>query len=285
VATSSTPYLNHLGGVLALLVAAGGDGVARGTAPGEGSTMTPQLLSDLAAVRRARILFSHHSVGANLLEGIGKLDADAGGERLRVVSAETAPPSGSALIHVSGGRNTDPRSKIDFFAATLRGQASLKPDVAFMKLCFVDFEPRTDVPALFGHYRTALEALKRDFPGVRFAHVAAPLMARPTDLKSRLRRLLGKEVWEDAANARRAEFNQLLARTFAADPIFDLARVESTAPDGRPTTYDLGGHSYQSLYPGYTVDGGHLNALGQRVAGEAAIHFLAGAVSGKPAAR
>jgi len=247
--------------------------------------MAPQLSTELAAVRRARILFSHHSVGANLLEGIGRLDAEAGGGPLRLVAAEEAPAAGPALIHVSGGRNTEPESKIDFFAATLRGQGGLRPEVAFLKLCYVDFHPRTDVPGLFAHYRATLEALKREFPAIRFAHVTVPLMQRPSDLKSSFRRLLGKEVWEDAANARRAEYNALLAQGFAGDPVFDLARIEAQGPDGQPTTFQLGGRTYLSLFPGYTDDGGHLNALGQRVAGAAAIRFLAEATQARPASR
>ena len=74
---------------------------------------------------------------------------------------------------------------------------------------------------------------------------------------------------------KRAEFDRLLKETFGADPVFDLSRIEATAPDGHLTTFEERGQNYLSLYPGYTEDGGHLNTVGQQVAGEAFIHFLA----------
>ena len=245
-----------------------------------------QLAADLAVVRRGRILFSHHSVGQNVVAGLERLDAEAGGSRLRTASlAEAAALEGPVLAHGGGGRNGEPKSKIDSFADAIRGEAGLRADLAFMKLCYVDFDPKTDVDDLFSHYRLTLEALKREHPEIRFAHVTTPLMKRPTDLGSSLRRLLGLEVWEDAANAKRNEYNRRLAEHFASDPIFDLARVEATAPDGSPVAFELGGRSQLSLYPGYTADGGHLNAPGQRAAGAAAIRFAADALADHRKAR
>jgi hypothetical protein len=168
-----------------------------------------QLASDLAAARQGRILCSHHSVGANIIAGIRRLDAESSeGGRLRVVPLEQAIASQApALIDISGGRNMEPKTKIDFFAAAIRGEKRLKPDLAFMKLCFVDFNPRTDVNDLFTYYRDTLEALKREHPEIRFAHVTVSLTTWPTGLKQRINRLIGREVWADASNVKRAEFN------------------------------------------------------------------------------
>jgi hypothetical protein len=257
-------------------------------APPPGGTTVPQaknssIQADLAVVGQGRILFSHHSVGRNVLEGMGRVAAEAGAAPPKLVPlAEAASVPGPALIDASGGRNGDPVSKIEFFEATLRGQPGLKPDVAFMKLCYVDFEPRTDVEALFARYQRAIETLRREHPGIRFAHVTAPLKSRPTGLKASLQRLMGREVWEDAANARRWEFNQKLLRAFPSDPVFDLAAIEATGPDGKPVTFELDGKRYPSMDPGLTDDGGHLNASGQRAAGAAAIRFLAAALAGRP---
>jgi hypothetical protein len=227
------------------------------------------------------------SVGTDILAGIKQLDAEiAGGGRLRPVSLQEAVASeGPALIDVSGGRNGEPRTKIDFFATTIRGGARLKPNLAFMKFCYVDFNPRTDIDDLFGYYRNTLEGLKREHPEIRFAHVTVPLMEQPTGLKWRLYRLIGREVWEDAANVKRAQFNQRLQESFGSDPVFDIARVEATTPDGRLTTFEQDGRSYLSLYPGYTEDGGHLNTAGQRAAGTAAIRFLAEGLKGRGTTR
>lgn len=251
--------------------------------PGAAYPMEPRLKAALEPVRRARVLFSHHSVGRNILAGIAALDADAGGPRLRIVEGEEyARVEGPVLAHVSGGRNTDPRSKIDFFAATVRagGAGPGAPRLALMKLCYVDFDPRTDVDGLFEAYRTTLAALKREFPGITFGHVTVPLHRRPTDLRSSLRRLAGREVWEDAANVKRSEFNRRLREAFAGDPVLDLAGVESAGPaGGPPATFEAGGRTWPALHPAFTEDGGHLNALGERAAGKAAIEFLAAALA------
>jgi hypothetical protein len=271
--------------ILATLSIAAAAGAEPAAPPG-GSTVaqakTP-IQADLAALAQGRVLFSHHSVGRNVMEGMKQVAAEAGAPAPRWVTLEQSAAPGPALIDVSGGRNGEPVSKIEFFEATMRALPGPRPDLALMKFCYVDFEPRTDVEALFTRYRQAVEALRKEFPGVRFAHVTAPLKSRPTGIKNALKRMLGQEVWEDAANARRFEFNQRLRAAFPADPIFDLAAVESTAADGKPVTFELGGKSYPSMDPAWTDDGGHLNAAGQRRAGDAAIRFLASALPARGA--
>jgi hypothetical protein len=237
----------------------------------------PQLERDLGVARQGRILFSHQSVGGNILAGIKQLDGEyPGTTQLHVASLDQARRSGGpALIDVWGGRNGEPKTKIDFFNAMIRSDPGLMPNLALMKLCFVDFNPRTDVDELFGYYRDTLEALERDYPKIRFAHVTVPLVERPDNLKWTLFRLIGKEVWEDSANVKRTEFNLRLREHFRSDPVFDLARIEATSPDGQLTTFRQDAKTYPSLYPGYSEDGAHLNRTGQRVAGAAAIHFFA----------
>lgn len=272
--------------VLSALVVMGAAGSPGRVAANEtaGAQMTSVNASELEKVRNARILFLHHSVGADILNGIRALDEAAGGTaHVQIVNADAVTDSpGGALIEFSGGRNMEPKSKIDSFAQFIRSNANAKPELAFMKLCYVDFNPSTDVDELFAYYRTAIEALKREHPEIKFAHVTAPLHAWPSEIKWRAYRLIGKEVWEDSANAKRARYNQLLKETFASDPIFDLSTVEATAPDGTLTTFRFGGADVLTLYPGYTEDGGHLNAEGQRAAGSAAIHFMAGALASGP---
>ena len=253
----------------------------------ESSMTTTQLSADLELVRQGRILFSHHSVGVNIIMGVKRFDAEMpGGSYIRLASlAEAATSRGPMLIDFTGGKNGEPKTKIDAFAAVIRGESQLKPDLAFMKFCYVDFNPRTDVDDLFGYYRKTVEALKREHPEIRFAHVTVPLTTWPTELKWKIFRLIGKEVWEDATNVKRAEFNRRLKESFGKDLVFDLASIEATAPDGRLTTFEQDGRSYLSLYPGYTEDGGHLNTAGQQVGGAAAIRFMAEGLKGRGASR
>jgi hypothetical protein len=241
------------------------------------TTQQSQLAANLAALGNARIFFSHHSVGENILQGIRHLASESNGAPpLRILALEQAATTpGPALFHASGGRNGDPASKIAFFEAALRGNAALKPEVALMKFCYVDVVPTTDVDALLAQYRKAIAGLKRDHPGVVFAHVTMPLVPRPTDIKSQVRRVLGLQEWTDASNVKRHEFNRKLAQAFPADPLFDLARIESTAPDGTPVFFEVNGERVPSMARVYTEDNGHLNAAGQRAAGAAAIRMLA----------
>ena len=42
------------------------------------------------------------------------------------------------------------------------------------------------------------------------------------------------------------------------EPIFDLAKIESTHPDGTIESFSQDGQNYASLIKAYTNDGGHL---------------------------
>ena len=128
-------------------------------------------------------------------------------------------------------------------------QPAFKPDLALMKFCYIDFDRDTDVNGVFTHYRDALVALKKDRPDVRFAHATVPLRITPTGIKSTILRALHRDVGQDVANVKRAEFNRRLTETFAADPILDLARAESTRPDGSRETFRYEGKDYYSLVP------------------------------------
>jgi hypothetical protein len=250
-----------------------------------GPIMTPAITSDLDAVRQRRILFSHHSVGRNLLAGLQRMDAKVGGGEVKVISLDQALTTpGPSLIEISGGKNQDPKSKVDFFRETIRTQR-VKPELAFMKFCYVDFDPGTNVDSLFAYYRDTIDTLKREHPEIKFGHVTAPLVTRPTDLKERVYRLIGREVWEDAANTKRQQFNQRLLAEYGDDPIFDLARVESTRPDGTRETFEHAGQVYYSMVPRYTSDHGHLNDVGQDVAAPELIRFMAGALQQAPKPR
>ncbi|MES1171703.1 MAG: hypothetical protein ABUL77_00575 [Bacteroidota bacterium] len=246
-----------------------------GRAPAVGADLT----ADLDRVRQARIFFSHHSVGGNVLAGVESLYREAGRPGFKLVDLkDVLEEKGPGWIEGVGGKNGAPRSKIDFFAETIRKEKALQPRIAFMKFCYVDFNPHTDVDELFGHYASTLAALKREHPEITFAHVTAPLMRRPTEIKWRILRLMGRMVWEDDANVKRHRFNQRLLKEFAADPIFDLARAESTRPDGSRETFTHGDGVFHSLEPSYTNDGGHLNDLGQRVVGAEMVRFVSKAL-------
>lgn len=235
-----------------------------------------QLRVDL--VSRGRILFSHHSVGRNILEGARSVLEEAGFGSLNVIPLEeSASREGPALIDASGGTNGDPLSKIEFFVDTIRSESAGRLDMALMKLCYVDFNPRTDVDALVRAYADALNGLKRDYPQILFAHATSPLTTRPSGWKPALQRMLGREVWEDASNVKRWEYNRKLREAFPSDPLFDIAALESAGVDGKAVVFRQGTESYPALDRRLSSDGGHLNEAGRRRIGAEFLRFLAGA--------
>ncbi len=230
----------------------------------EGSTVVVDqaLKKDLETIRDARVFFGHQSVGKNLLDGVAALAQEAGIE-LHL---------GEATL----GANRDPRSKFEAFARMAEG--GVEADLMVMKLCFVDIDPNTDTDALLAAYRDAVARVRKAKPGVKLLHVTTPLTGRGTGLKSWLRRTLGRSVWDDDTNAKRLAYNRGLRAMFPADPIFDLAALESTRPDGSREEYAVNGQPVPMLWPGYSDDNGHLNEAAKRVAARAFVAALAEAL-------
>jgi hypothetical protein len=239
------------------------------TAPPE-----PGLARDLAEASRRTVWFAHQSVGANVVEGLAELAARTGAP-LRL--AEGPPGAASApgtWAHAFVGENGAPRSKLDAFVRSL-DEAGRDPDVALLKLCYVDFHQGTDPAALLEAYRTALASLRARHPRTTFVHVTVPLTAPDPWPRALAKRLLGREG-SAARNARRERYNALLRDAYAGrEPLFDLAALESRCPDGIPATEPWRGLEVPALCPAYTDDGGHLNAAGRERAARALLTIVA----------
>ncbi|MCZ2076650.1 MAG: hypothetical protein LC130_16845, partial [Bryobacterales bacterium] len=110
---------------------------------------------------------------------------------------------------------------------------------------------------------------------LKFVHVTVPLTTVEPAAKAWIKSTLGKKTAR-AANLKRNRFNELLRKTYSgADPIFDLAEVESTYPDGSRSYFMHQENKIYTLVPEYTTDGGHLNRLGRRTAAERLLRVLA----------
>ena len=233
-------------------------------------------LKALQTVANSRVLFAHHSVGRNILEGLEEIieEADLDSENLINVVENNITDNRPVLAHMKPGKNGQPDTKVDEFTEIIRKLDTFKPQVAAMKFCFVDFNPHTDVDQVFNYYKNHIETLKKERPDVVFAHVTVPLKKRSEKLKQQLNRFLGRMVWSDESNLKRAEYNKRLHETYQDEPIFDLARIESTKPDGSREKHTYKGQEFYSLVPEYTYDGGHLNDLGKRVVAIEMARFL-----------
>jgi hypothetical protein len=222
-------------------------------------------------VAAKRIFFAHKSVGDDIVAGLADIAARKPGVVPPVLVAE-GPTERPGLTHCQNGVNEDPLSKLAAFSAAL--DAGPPPDVAAVKFCYLDFAavPPAD---LFAAYRSAIDALRSRHPGTTFVHVTMPLNHVAVGPKARVNAMLGREVAGYAGNRVRAEYNRLLRAEYAErEPIFDLARTESTLPDGRRATFEGG---VECMAEGYTRDGGHLSEAGRLAAARDFLLALAGA--------
>jgi hypothetical protein len=228
---------------------------------------------DLERIAQRKIFFGHQSVGVNLLEGVEQLSMLAN-VPVKIERVKAASDVKQAMIgHAFIAENEYPLRKLKSFEEDM-GSKQTDLDIALMKFCFVDIKAETDAKALFAHYQTTIEGLKAKNPGTTFVHVTAPLTSEKSGPKEFLKRLLGRGG--SAVNIRREEYNSLLRKTYQGhEPIFDLARVESTSPDGKAVTVEWNGVVAPAMDSVYTDDGGHLNSVGELRAARELISVLA----------
>lgn len=224
-----------------------------------------------------RIFFGHQSVGANIMEGVADVIRDEPRIGLRVVGGEGAlADSGGAFAHGPVGKNGDPKLKTDDFARLIEGPLRGKVDVAFHKYCYVDITETTDVAAVFATYQTTMARLRAEFPGVSFVHVTTPLVRVQTGPEASLKLMLGRNPGRYGSNFARERFNDLMRAAYRGkEPLFDLAAIESTRPDGSREAIRSGNRSGYALVPAYTTDNSHLNEVGRRRVAEELLAFLA----------
>jgi hypothetical protein len=264
----------------ALLVFAAATVAADSTQAAAGTNAT--LHAELERVAQRRIFFAHQSVGANVIDGIKEL-ATTAGVPVRIAEAPTAAAVAPATLGNTWiGKNGKPLGKLQAFEQAMGAQPT-GLDVALVKFCYLDITADTDAKALFARYRATIDSLRARNPGTTFIHVTAPLTVVQRGPKAMLKRLLGRAPYGAIENLRREEYNALLRKTYQGrEPIFDLAHVESTSPDGTPVTGEWNGSVAPAMAPAFTDDGSHLNEAGKLRAARELIALLA-AVPAAPA--
>ena len=235
---------------------------------------------ELTVAARARVFLGHQSVGNNLLQVIPGVYATHGLPPPPIgAPTELAGTDGGRVAHTVIGANEQPLLKINDFAAQLRCGIGALVEVAMMKLCYIDVRADTDVAVLFATYRDTLAELAREFPDVRFMAVTVPLTTASDAqqrLKATVKALLGRVDQDGSAdNVARERLNALIRREYQAGHLFDLAGVESTAPNGARVRGRHRGAEYFALHRGYASDLGHLNQQGARVAAAAMLAAVA----------
>jgi hypothetical protein len=235
----------------------------------------PALKQQLETLQGGLFYFGHQSVGGNLLQGVQDL-AEAQGVTLAVTEvAPTVALPGAGIAHEKVGSNGRPDLKLEAFEARLRSAELAPVRLAAVKLCYADIGRDADVEALFARYVRTVDALAKARPELTLLHVTTPLTARGDSLRLKVQRALGMAPATDAANLRRHRYNEQLRKRYGGERLFDLARLEASAPDGSLRLFGAPGAEFPALVEAYTDDGGHLNATGRRRLATAFVAWLA----------
>jgi hypothetical protein len=224
-----------------------------------------------------RIYFSHQSVGYNILDGMRDIMKENPQIILNIV--ETSNPEdfkAPIFAHSRVGNSEDPKSKCDSFAGFMDQGLGNKADIAFFKFCFVDVTAKTNADQLFTNYKKTMSSLKEKYPQTTFIHMTTPLTVVQTGPKAWVKKIIGRPIGGYYDNIKRDQFNEGLIKEYEdKEPIFDLAKIESTFKDGSRAVFKRDGKVYPRLVPAYTDDGGHLNEMGRGVVAEQLLILLA----------
>jgi hypothetical protein len=218
---------------------------------------------------KKKIYFGHQSLGNNIISGINSILSTSPSIKLNIrMIHENERLSEPVFAHSQIGKNKDPELKINEFDRILNSGVGDTLDIAILKFCYVDIHKRTKLKEVFDLYKLTLSNLKNRYPNTQFIHFTVPLRRKEKGIKGFVYLLKSKEQ-----NCRRARYNELIRKEFRDEIVFDLAKIESTFPDGRTTYFNK---DCYSLVPDYTDDGGHLNEFGKKIIAEQFLIFLAG---------
>ena len=228
------------------------------------------------SLAQRKIYFGHQSVGFNIMEGLNDLMRENKSIKLNIIeTSDRRSMQTGAFAHSRVGNNEDPHSKTVAFEKLLDDGLGDACDTAFFKFCYVDINSETDIQDVFSSYKNTMKRLKEEYPHIRFIHTTVPLGASRSNWKVTIKKILGKEIWAYEQNIARNRYNDLLREEYAGkEPIFDLAQVESTYPDGTRSTFEKDDKVYFSMVPDYTYDHGHLNEKGRRMVAQELLNVL-----------
>lgn len=257
-----------------------------GMTPSVGGTMNSQnhykTLNEIPVnawekLAQKRIYFGHQSVGFDIMDGVLDIIQENSEIHLNIIETTDMVNSQNGIFaHSRVGENTDYVSKIRDFKKTIDEQIGYKPDMAFLKFCYVDVTGKTDIQAMFEQYKQEMNEIQKQHPDTTIIHFTIPLTIAKITWKTRLKIFFGKDdIWEYTDNLKRNQLNRLIKKEYQGkQPVFDLADIEATYPDGTKEIYTYKGDTYLALVPEYTYDGGHLNKIGQKRVAIQLLKFL-----------
>lgn len=252
--------------------------VSKGDAPGMVDLNNPKL-SELS---KSRIYFGHQSVGMNIMDGVQEMSDQSEVLNINIVdfgpkapidemkdfTSENVNSDKGFFAHGGVGKNGQPLTKLRDFEKQIDEGFGGNLDVALFKFCYKDFNDKTDIEGVFKEYDDMVTRLNNKYPELVVLHVTSPLRnPRPYTWKNKLKLLFDvKSFAEYEFNLARASYNKMVIDAYGDKaPVFDLAGLEATRPDGSKETFVKNNKTYERIYPDYTYDGGHLTPLGRKV--------------------
>lgn len=243
------------------------------------SAVTP---AQWAALAEGRFFFGHQSVGRNIVDGMVDLLAEHREIPLMIAESRNfgARP---AFYHATVGRNQFPQEKLDEFAAIVDRSLGGERGIAMLKFCPADVRPDSDPQALFDAYRQQTDVLKANHPMLTVVHLTMPL-ARSESWRGVVKKRLRGQMLERDRNVVRNRYNTLIRETYSGrEPVFDIAQLESTLPDGSRLFLMAGTDTVYTMSSLYASDAAHLNEVGRRMVAEQLLIFLARLAGGRAA--
>ncbi len=239
------------------------------------NSMNLELSKEIEIINKENIFFGHRSVGENIIQGVKEISSKGAVPNLDILKINNISHIPERyFLDANIGSNGDPKSKIDDFNKIVNQLAQKKLTIAMMKLCYADIKENTDINDIVKYYTVVIDSLHKKYPGLMIIHLTVPLTSKRTllmSIKDFIKRRSNSSILD---NVVRNKYNQLLFLKYPADQIFDLAKIESTYPDGKREEFIYQGKAYNSLISGYSLDGGHLNEKGKHLIAEKFLSFL-----------
>jgi hypothetical protein len=231
--------------------------------------MDPEINKKIKAIGQKNIYFGHRSVGENIISGLNNIISENAQNELKIEELKNNSKfEGSYFVHSNIGHNGDPQSKFDEFTRIVNNLASMKLDIAMMKLCFVDITNNTNITDVFKSYVAMIDSIQNKYPGLTIIHFSVPLKSKPSLINNIKGLIKGPKNYDPQDNLARNKYNEFLYSKYSREDIFDLAEIESTYPHGKRESYIIDGKLCYFLIKDYTDDGGHLNDLGKQIVAE-----------------
>jgi len=223
-----------------------------------------------------KVYFGHQSVGYNILDGVEQWQNETGIVLSKSFTRDFSSGAETSIVHFRVGENGEPHAKIDDFVALVSQIPEEEKSIAFFKFCFADFNEDTDVDELFAYFSEKMLYLKDKHTNIKFVITTIPAMAVQKGWRALAKKILGRAPYGYSQNISISEFNQKVLSEFKGIlPVFDLAGIEVTRPDGTMETFRHKGKDYPCMPDYYASDYGHLNDFGARTVSYNLLAFLA----------